>query len=186
MSEGIKMKKSLLLAIFVSIFALPQAFSQSLPDKPALLELTKYSSVSGDLDFVYVTSSPRRRIRIDFTTPETKNFRKQLLEADVEKLSCEADFSFMFDMRGQPVYLVKSIKVCVNEENFVVAHSIGMPLQSADTIQKTAHSIEAIHAAAKPSIAINNSAAAPKPAAPAEPVASPLAGVVNIPKTVEK
>jgi hypothetical protein len=115
--------------ILIFLFVLPTlAWSQNFfTGAPKVIELVKYRSPSGQLELRYVQENPHRLTRLSSAKAEIKDFGQKLLDSDIDKVSCDGDFSITFDAYGRQYIQINSIKVCLDKEGWVVAHSFGIP-----------------------------------------------------------
>ncbi|MBC7538323.1 MAG: hypothetical protein H7281_05855 [Bacteriovorax sp.] len=165
------MKKILLFLFVIPSLAWTIEFN-SLPVKPKVLELSKYRLLSDKLELRHIHESPRTVVKINFNTKEMSDFYSKVLNSDINKLYCDGDFALTYDSYGTQYININSIKVCVDEAGFIVAHSIGIAQLAPKEISASTRLIEESRIPAKTDAVVNQNRAAKV----ITPVVNPKAG----------
>jgi hypothetical protein len=134
-----------------------------------VLQLSKYRGVSGKLELRNIRGNSKTPVRISYGSQEVKDFSLKVLDSDLDKLSCDGDFFVTYDAYGTQYIQINSIRVCLDNDGWVVAHSFGIPPLKPEEIAASTRVIELSRAPAKADPAIYESHT-PK-------VVSPNAGV---------
>ena len=165
--------------LFLVLLALPTLASaefNAMAQKPNILELRKYATVSGKMEMRFVHDSPRVVIKLAAGNKEVNDLLKTVLESDLNQINCDGDFFFSYDGFGTQYINIQSIKTCLDDEGSVVVHSVGM---NKLTDQQVAESKKVVEANLKPAEvkdpAVNNSTL-PKPDVSKSGVFSPKLG----------
>jgi hypothetical protein len=150
------MKKFLTLALLLPTISFAEFNAMAV--KPTVLEVKKYREISGRLTVKHIHENPRIVITLGSTTKEVRDFVAKLIESDIDKVNCDGDFFLTYEM-GAQIINIKSLKLCVDENGDVIAHSIGMKKLSDAEINASkkiiADGLKPL--VANPAIAINNS-----------------------------
>lgn len=119
------MKKLLLVLIALPTMSFAAEFN-AMAVKPNVLELKKIMTVSGKMEVKYIHENPRIVIDITYNSKEIQDLMVSLKDSELNKLNCDGDFSLVYNGYGKQFIQINSIKACLDDEDSVVAHSIGI------------------------------------------------------------
>jgi hypothetical protein len=168
------MKK--LLLVLLALPTLASAEFNAMAQKPNILELRKYMSVSGKLEMRFIHDNPRVVIKLAAGNKEVNDLLKTVIDSDLNQVNCDGDYFLSYDGYGTQYINIQSIKTCIDEEGSVVVHSVGIDKLNDNQI---ADSKKLIEDNLKPVVvnnpAVNNSTL-PKPDVSKSGVFSPKLG----------
>ena len=127
----------------------------ALSEKPQVVQFSKQRSNNGVLELRHIQESPKVSVRIVYATPETKDLSQKILESDLDKISCDGDFTLTYDRFGTQYIQINSIKVCLDEDGLLIGHSFGIAKLKPEEITASTRIIENNRAAKKLDIKIN-------------------------------
>lgn len=119
------MKKLILLFIVIPSFSYSADFVKLL-GKPNVLELSKYRTVAGNLEIHYIHENPHLNLKLSTGSKEVNDLLNKFKNSDITKLNCDGDFGPFIDNSNTQFIQINSLKACLDEENSLVAHSIGI------------------------------------------------------------
>lgn len=134
--------KNLLLILIVIPSLSYSADIVKLLGKPKVLELSKYRTVSGNLEIHYIHENPRVNMKLSTGSKEVNDFLIKFKNSDITKLNCDGDFAPFFDNSNTQFIQINSLKACIDEENSVIAHSIGINKLSDKDLEASKKFIE--------------------------------------------
>lgn len=177
------MKKLLFVLLVFPVMSFAVEFN-AMTVKPTFLELKKIISVNGVMQVKYVHEKPRVVVDIVYNSKEIHDLMGSLKESELERLNCDADFSLVYNNFGKQFIQINSIKSCLDDEDSVVAHSVGMDKMSDAQV---ATSAKFLKDAMRPTAIVDskvNDSRIPKPVVEDNKKAGVLSGKLS--KTVSK
>lgn len=147
----------LFVLIFGQITCAQGLIFSSVKELPKVLELRQRTSWDNKIEVYHDATEFGAQVNVGFMkTQSVQDFKRFFLESG-KNFSCSGDFEFRYDSHNMQFIAVKSIDVCVDEQGFVVAHSINRPTLSSTEIQSKAQEIEKNRAAVQEQIKVNQS-----------------------------
>lgn len=158
------MKAILSMMMFLFSFASfgQGAILSQVNKKPEILTLKNYKAYGAlSARIMYVEKDEKGQVYTGVTvesSPSLMPFRNYLLTSDFEDVLCDGDFSLERDERNMQVIFVKSLNVCISEDDGqLIAHSVGRSMLSKAEFDSIVAKLESKRKGVAPAKSINQS-----------------------------
>lgn len=122
-----KIITSLLLLVANVSFAQGLILS-TIPEKPEVLTLEVIRPWSGESYLAHVEDNPSARVKTVFMGDQLLNLQNHLLQVNSQRIFCDGEYAMANDFHGMQFIALGAINVCIDQDGWVVAHSVNKTL----------------------------------------------------------
>ncbi len=113
---------------------------------PEVLHLKLVVPYSGDAQYMHMQDDPMAIVSTVFAGIQQYSLQKQLIQRNVSDLYCTGKFEFGRDKYNSQLILIQTIKVCLDGEGNLVAHSFDRAALTPEEIAKETKKIDEVRA----------------------------------------
>ena len=97
-------------------------------EKPEVLTLEQIRPWAGESYLAHVEDNPSARVKTLFMGDQLLNLQNHLLQVNSQRIFCDGDYSLANDSHGAQYIALGAVNVCIDQDGWVVAHSVNKTL----------------------------------------------------------